>query len=417
MGMTENRIENLLKKLTERRAALIAKSDASNDVAELRSVNAEIQEINTYLSDLRQSETVDERTQTVNGVETRGESLKFVQGEGFKAAEERGGADYSKLLETREKAGKDLKEKRAVPSPFGIFGELRAVTVGTGTSIVVPKTFSQTINQDFNKVSSLIDSVAYLSLDGGESFRQPYVTGIDVGNYTAEGSDTADAETHFNYVDINKAKVTAYAELTEELFKLPNAAYADEVFRNIRNSMRMLITKEILVGAGNTNQMVGIFSNKATAIDSDTDLGLKNIDDTTLDQIVFSYGGDEDVETPAVLILNKADLLAFAKVRTSTTLRYYSINSNGNTGDINGVPFIINSACKPLTGKTTTAGDYCMAYGNLSNYQLVEFSPMEVKTSDDYRFKAGMTAYRGTSFIGGNVVKKNGFLRIKKAAS
>lgn len=414
-------VKNLIQKLEERRAALVAQSEASTDIAEVRSIHAQIQQINSDLSDFKamagDAAATDERTQAVNGVESRAESPKFVQGAGFKSVEERGGFDYGKLIEMREKAGLDLKEKRAVAAPFGVFGELRAVTIGSGTEIVVPRTFSPTINNDFNAVSSLIDSVAHLSLNGGESFRQPYITGIDTGNYTGEGSDAAEAETHFDYVDINKAKVTAYAELSEELFKLPNAAYADTVFQNIRNSMRLLLTKEILIGAGNTNQMVGIFSDKAKAIDSDTDLELKKIDDTTLDEIVYHYGGDEYIETPAVLILNKADLLAFAKVRTSTTLRYYAIESNGNTGNINGVPFIINSACKQLTGATTEAGAYCMAYGNLSNYQLVEFSPMEVKVSDDFKFRQGMTAYRGETFVGGNVAKKNGFLRIKKATS
>ena len=414
--------KKMIQQLEERRAALVKCSNASTDIAEVRSIFEQLQTINADIDGFKKlaadSFTADERTQTVNGVESRGESPKFVQGTGFVTTDERSAADtYGKIFETREKAGLDLKERRAVSAPFGVFGELRAVTVGDGTEIVVPKTFSPTINTDFNAVSSLIDSVAHLSLNGGESFRQPYVTGIDVGNYTDEGSETQEAETHFSYVDINKAKVTAYAELTKELFKLPNAAYADAVFQNIRNSMRMLLTKEILVGAGNTNQLVGIFSANATAIDSETDLDIKKIDDTTLDEIVFSYGGSEDVETPAVLILNKVDLSAFAKVRTSTTLRYYDIQSQGNFGTINGVPFIINSACSAISGKTTATGDYCMAYGNLSNYQLVEFSPMEVAMSDDYKFRQGMTAYRGEVFCGGNVVKKNGFLRIKKAAS
>lgn len=425
MSKAENIVTKMIQQLTARRAELVARSDASTDVAEVRSIYEQLQKVNSDIAELEQAKAddaaaKDERTITVNGadnLEKRGEVMKFVQGEGFKAAVERGLTDsLSEEVKTREKAGTDLKEKRAVAAPFGVFGELRAVTIGTGTEIVVPRVFSPTINTDFNAVSSLIDSVAHLSLNGGESYRQPYVAGIDVGNYTGEGADTPEAETHFAYVDINKAKVTAYAELTEELFKLPNAAYADAVFQNIRNSMRMLLTKEILVGAGNTNQLVGIFSDKATAIDSGTDLDIKQIDDTTLDKIVYTYGGSEDVETPAVLILSKTDLLAFAKVRTSTTLRYYSIESQGNFGTINGVPFIINSACNAISGKTTVAGDYCMAYGNPSNYQLVEFSPMEVKMSDDFKFRQGMTAYRGVAFVGGNVVKKNGFLRIKKAA-
>ena len=185
--------------------------------------------------------------------------------------------------------------------------------------------------------------------------------------------------------------------------------------------MRKLLTKEILIGAGGTNQIVGIFSDKATAIDASTDIELSQITDTTLDEILFRYGGDEEVEDPAVLILNKLDLLAFSKVRTSTKQKFYDIQLNGNGGTISGVPFIINSACKSLMTAAdkggAATGDYCMAYGSLSNYLLVEFSPMEVKRSDDYKFREGMTAFRGNCFFGGQVVRKNGFIRIKKASA
>ncbi len=408
-------MEELIKKYEERRAALLAQSEASNDVEELRGLQKQIQDLNADIEELKKVKPTDERTATVNDAAEKrdADSQKFVQGKGFVPAENRN-VDYSKILETREKAGQDLKEKRAVKSPLGIFGELRAVTVGDGASIIVPKSYSSTINPEFNVVSSLIDNVAYLSLNGGESFSQGYVDEVPTGDYTAEGANAATADTKFAYAQINKSKITAYSEVTEELLKLPNANYADVVFENIRKAMRRKITQQILLGGGNTNQLVGIFSDKATAIDSSTDLALATIDDTTLDEIVFRYGGDEDVESPAVLILSKEDLLEFAKVRTSTTLRYYTISSNGNTGTINGVPFIINSACQSLTKAGTAAGAYCMAYGHLTNYQLVEFSPMEVKTSEDYKFQEGMTAYRGNVFCGGNVVKKNGFLRITK---
>ena len=139
--------------------------------------------------------------------------------------------------------------------------------------------------------------------------------------------------------------------------------------------------------------------------------------DTTLDEIVFNYGGSEEVEGTAVLILNKLDLLAFAKVRTTTKEKFYDIKSNGNTGFINGIPYLINSACAALTQQATEGGSYCMAYGNLKNYKLVEFSATEVKRSTDYKFKEGMIANRGVTMIGGNVVRKNGFIRIKKAAT
>lgn len=430
-------MEKIIKRLEQRKAELTARAEQSTDVDELRRIHQQLVTINEDLAQLieaqakateeQQSEPTDERTAAINDPNSIiiGRSADFIQGKGFIPVGESRDKNLDSALEQREKAGNELKENRAVKSPLSTFGELRAVTVtpatGQPATIVVPSAYGSTINPDFPVVSSLVDAVAHLSLNGGESFRQPYITGIDAGDYTNEGANAAEAETHFAYVDINRTKVTAYAELTEELEKLPAAAYADEVFKNIRTSMRKLLTKEILIGAGGTNQIVGIFSDKATAIDASTDIELSQITDTTLDEILFRYGGDEEVEDPAVLILNKLDLLAFSKVRTSTKQKFYDIQINGNGGTISGVPFIINSACKSLMTATdkggAAVGDYCMAYGSLSNYLLVEFSPMEVKRSDDYKFRQGMIAFRGNCFFGGQVVRKNGFIRIKKASA
>ena len=431
-------MEQQIKNLEKRKAELTAQSDKCEDVNELRAINKQLATINESLTALRDAQSKittnqppidgDGRTAavTADDATTRSSGApKFIPGKGFIPAGESRDKSLDSALEQREKAGAALKENRAVKSPLSTFGELRAVTVtpasGQPATIVVPSAYSSTINPDFPVVSSLVDAVAHLSLNGGESFRQPYITGIDAGDYTNEGANAAEAETHFEYVDITRTKVTAYAEISKELEKLPNAPYADVVFQNIRTSMRKLLTKEILVGAGGTNQIVGIFSDQATAIDASTDLELSQITDTTLDEILFRYGGDEEVEDSAVLILNKLDLLAFSKVRTSTKQKFYDIQLNGNGGTISGVPFIINSACKSLMTATdkggANTGDYCMAYGSLSNYLLVEFSPMVVKRSDDYKFRQGMTAFRGTCFFGGQVVRKNGFIRIKKASA
>lgn len=429
--------KKIIETLESRKNDLMAKVTTSEDFAELKSIYSQIDAINKDLTALRSAqaeyeairiknnptdeELIEESRRTLDNPNAPivGRSADYIQGKGFIPAENRGAVMYDSEFEKREQAGKELKENRAVKSPLGPFGELRTVTVGSGSSILVPNHYSTTINPAFNSVSSLVDSVTHLSLDGGESFKQAYVTNIGSGSYTAEGANAAEAETSFDYADINRTKITAYSEVTKELQKLPNTAYADTVFQNIRTSMRQVLSKEIMVGQGGQNQIVGIFSSEAKAIDSSTDLNLSGIDDKTLDEILFNYGGNEDVESPAVLVLNKKDLLAFAKVRTSTKQKFYDItlSGNGNTGNINGVPFIINSACKALSLSGTSAAEYCMAYGNLSNYQLVEFSPMTVEKSDDYKFRQGMTAYRGEAFMGGNVVKKNGFLRVKKAAS
>lgn len=289
-----------------------------------------------------------------------------------------------------------------------------AVTVGSGT-VVVPKYTASDIKPTFNEVSSLIDRVGYKELKGGESYRQPYILGYGTGDYTLEGADYATAEPTFGYADINKTKVTAYAEDPEEVLKLPDADYDGEVVKGITVATRKKLTREILVGTGAANRLVGIFSAAAAAIDPATDKGFSAIDATTLDEIIFSYGGDEEVEDAAVLILNKKDLKAFARLRTADGKKIYNVVTNGNTGTIDGIPFIINSACKAISDASTVAGDYSMAYGPLSQYQLTVFSDLDVQRSTDYKFKQGMIAHRGSIFAGGNVVSKNGFLRVKKS--
>lgn len=306
-------------------------------------------------------------------------------------------------LETSEKRGQALMENRAV-------------TVGSG-NVVLPKHSATDIRPTFNEVSTLIDRVSSKTLKGGESYQQPYIKSYGEGDYTTEGNDYNTSETTFGYADITKAKVTAYSEDTEELQKLPAADYDAEVMKGITVATRKKLTREILIGTGATNRLAGIFSAAATAIDSATDLEISAIDASTLDEIVYSYGGDEDVEDAAVLILNKLDLKAFAKLRTSDGKKVYNVVSQGNSGTIDGVPFIINSACKAISDAKTTAGQYNMAYGPLSNYQLTIFSDMDVQRSTDFKFKQGMIAHRGSVFAGGNVISKNGFLRVKKAAT
>ena len=299
-----------------------------------------------------------------------------------------------------EKRGRDLKENRTV-------------TVGS-SNILLPKHQASDIRPTFNEVSSLIDRVSIKPLVGGESYQQPYIEGYGTGDYTLEGADYASAEATFAYVDINKAKVTAYAEDTEEVQKLPAAAYDAEVMKGITLAARKKISREILVGNGATNRLAGIFSAAATAIDAATDLALAEIDETTLDEIIYTFGGDENVEDAAVLILNKVDLKSFATLRDADGKKIYDVKSNGNTGTIDGIPFIINSACYAVSATATIAGQYCMAYGPLSNYLMTVFSDMDVQRSTDYLFKKGMIAHRGSIFIGGNVISKNGFLRVKK---
>lgn len=65
----------------------------------------------------------------------------------------------------------------------------------------------------------------------------------------------------------------------------------------VSKSVRIKITKQILVGTGATNTIAGIFSTATNAIDPATDLKISKITNTTLDEIIFKFGGDEVLKT------------------------------------------------------------------------------------------------------------------------
>jgi HK97 family phage major capsid protein len=418
--------EKLLKLIADKEARKkeIGKAiDKSEDAAEVRKMMVEITAINDEVDELRAAVTEIEAQEALEAKgkdpEKKGKDLEDDEPESRGAPQVPQGAfkplgtyrmenQNPNALESREAEALEAAEKRGNDIKEG-----RSVTIAT-TGIITPTHQSSDIRSTFNEVSSLIDGVAHKPLPGGESFKQPYIAGYGTGDYTNEGENYAEAEPTFGYAEINKTKVTAYAEDTEELNKLTAADYDGEVQKGVRIASRKKITREILIGTGATGRLVGIFSSNATAIDADTDITIAEIDEMTLDEIMFSYGGDEDVEDAAVLILNKADLKAFAQLRTADGKKIHTIVSKGNYGTIDGVPYIINSACKAISSDATTAGQYAMAYGPLSNYLLAIFSEMEVARSTDYKFKQGMIAHRSSVFVGGNVISKNGFLRVKK---
>ena len=295
----------------------------------------------------------------------------------------------------------------------------------TSEGVLVPTRYGTDLTPTWNEVSSIIDLVRIFPRIGGEAFERSYVRGYGEGQEVADDANYHESDTEFGFVRIGKSKATVYTEEDEGVLKLPDIDYDAEIVNGVRTALRKRIARQILVGPGTANRLTGIFASnyssstdpKAGAIDPATDLQLAAIDDGTLDEIVFSYGGEEDVESGAALILNKQDLKAFAKLRDSNGNRIHTISYNGNTGLIDGVPFIINSACGVLSGAGTTPDTYCMAYGHLSNYGLAIFSDIDIQRSTDYKFRSGQVAHRGSVYVGGNVIKWNGFVRVKKATS
>ena len=329
-------------------------------------------------------------------------------GDGASAAGKKEDGDDPKDAAT--KRGEALKAKKKVQYKNTL----------TSSSTVLTKHTAEDVKPTFNDTSSLIDRVKVVPLPGGESYKRGFEKGNGTGGYSAEGADYTSAEPTFGYAEMNKTKVTAYCEEPEEIVKLSPSDYDRVIEGSSERAVRKFISREILVGTGASGHLTGIFHVPSSAandiIDRNTDIAVAEIDEDTLDEIIYGFGGDEEVEDVAVLILNKADLKAFATCRKTNGDKAYTVVNRGNTGTIDGVPYIINSACKAISASTTSTGDYAMAYGPLSNYELPVFSDMDVQHSTEFKFKQGQIAHRADIFVGGNVAAWNGFLRVKKAA-
>ena len=293
--------------------------------------------------------------------------------------------------------------------------EGRTITVAAD-EILLPNHVDTTLAPyPFQEVSTLVDKVKVVNLKGGETYTKSFVKSHGTAGLTTEGQAYTETEPEFGYATISKVKMTAYTEITEELEKLPAIDYQAEVVKNINVSLRKKLSQQLLLGAGTTNTFKGIFSDACEALEDSEDLELTTIDENTLDDIIFAYGGDEEVEGGAVLILNKNDLRAFARLRTAEGRKVHTIDYKNST--IDGIPYIINSNCKAITDTATEAGDYAMAYGALTNYEVAIFSGVDIAKSTDYKFKDGIICYKASVFTGGNVIGYDGFLRIKKGTT
>ncbi len=314
------------------------------------------------------------------------------------------------VIDNRTKIDKEKLEQRAAS-----LRESRVIQVSSEEILLPDHTASGLAPVPFAQVSTLVDRVNVINLNGGETYKKSFVKNNGIAGTTLEGQPYSETEPAFGYLTISKVKITAYTEITEELEKLPAIPYQAEVLRNINISLKKKISEQILRGAGTTNTFTGIFSDAAVALAEKAPLEIEAITDSTLDDIMFAYGGDEEVEGGAVLILNKNDLRAFAGLKTQEGRKVHTIDYVNKT--IDGIPYIINSHCKAIADSNTAAGEYGIAYGALKNYEVPIFSSVEIGKSTDYKFKDGIISYKASVFTGGNVVGYNGFLRIKKKAA
>ena len=421
-----------IQEIENKRKEFLEKISDAKDLKEIEELKRAIEDFNKEVESEDKTEKADEpkeKEETATEEKEPEEDKKEIS----KAEERSLIRDVENLennsikVEVRGMDEKEIKEieKRGLDLKNGDEVEVRSVTVSS-EKLLVPKKYSNTITEAFQSVSGVIGRVHTLPLNGGESYSVPFEKSKGEGDYTDEAGNYADVDLDTDYVETGRAKITAYSEITEEAIKLPDADYATLVERNVRTAILKKLGAQLVVGQGGANQIKGIYNADTKVLptgEGTADIELKGIDADTLNTLVFAYGGDESVEDEAEIVLTKKDVEAFAKVKTDDGKFVYNVTRNGQRGTIAykegglSVPYTINSACKSLSGANTQVGDFTIIYGSFNDFELPMFSNLVIKKSEDYKFKQGMTAYKGSVIVGGTVKRYKGFVRVKKANS
>lgn len=441
-----NKLQKLMEKKKELRGRIDeAKTDKELDEieTELRKVNMQITEEKERIEEEKRSGSyIDEngqskRTQMVNSDENddpdnnpEKRSAEYTPGVGFRTVD---GADFNDEKEFRnvgnEKVTLTELEKRGEIWK-GNNREERAVVLDD--TILIPKHKSNTVNAlPFNEVSSILDLVKITPFPNGNSYEVPFEYETDEADYTEEveaggtGGDYHEVGVKFDSSKIKKAKVTTYSEISKEFLKTPSANYAERVQVNVVKSIYKKIAKDIVVGAGGDNAIQGILTQPAKVQNDkgqqrdnrviDKDIELSELDGNTINDIVFSYGGDNDVEEGQVLLMHKMTLNEFSKMRDGNGNKIYDIKTYGSTFTIDGIRGVFSAHIKPFS--QATQGEYFMAYGSPQAYELALFGNIEVEESIHYKFRQGLISYRADEFIGGNLTAYKSWIRVKKGAA
>lgn len=339
--------------------------------------------------------------------------------------------DSRKVIATMENRNETIKgdmEKRAETfkkeSAVRISAdETRSMLISSG-EIATPTKVGG-ISDPLASVSSIVDMVTVEDMAGCGAYKQAYIKAWQDAAAGTEGSAANADDLDVGIVNINPQIINVITYVSKEIRKQTPLQYLSKVQEGAAIALKKKIAGDIIGGNGST-AIYGIYN----AVDKDNDAMIQTVEvsaigATTLRDIVFAYGGNDNLfgGEGVVLNLNKKDLIAFGDVRSETTLQaVYEIipdGTNPNTGIIKdgglSVKYCINANCAAFVDADVNAKT--MIVGDPKNYKLGLFGDYEITVSEDYKFAEGLLAVRGEVTCGGNVIKGNGFVVVKKVAA
>ena len=310
----------------------------------------------------------------------------------------------------------------------------KSVTLATGT-LAQPTGAGTNIRDPLgNGVGAIIDQVYVQDLTGMASYLEPYVisefdaSGADVA--TAAGTArTASSDPTYGVAKISPYELTTTSYVDRNISRLTPANYYAKTFAMAMRALRRDTVKMIFNGDGQStnNDMFGIKTAKNVAGSTIfSTLNVTAVDADLLTNLMFAYGGDEELGGNCRLYLNKADLLALGKLRgTNEKRRLFDIvpdAGNPNTGTIREggtiVPYSIASNLTALSSSSAgSSAIQTLVYGDPLNYELGLFGDYTVRVDESVKAVERMLTILGDAMVGGNLIVDKGFVVATVAAT
>ncbi len=303
------------------------------------------------------------------------------------------------IAEKREAFFKALREKTLTFEARGILSSDTPFVTGadgvTGIKDVAP---------------SLVDFVEIAEKPGQASEKATYDkdSGAEFAAH-APGTTIAASDPELGIVELPVYEMAVLTEVDNSALENPNVDIEDFVHRKLIQAWRRKLSA--LIANGDTTKFYGI----SNAVDSKSNSMVESVTLTAIDEdaltalIMGATGSADEIPGDSILVLTKAQLKEFGKVRGSDKKKVYTFQrnpQNANTGIISdggmSARYIL---CSSLPANT-------MLFGKGLGYRLNLYSDLKVDYSSDVDFKNNMTAFRGVARVGGNVIEYKSWAKV-----
>lgn len=396
----EKRLKEILKRATE----ILAEMDGEVTEERMAELEAEQKELEKEKDFIERKMNVQGRLRELSKEERKPEAGP----EGDSAEERAAKAKETGKLEI------DVTELR------GHMGTMsRAVTIANG-NLTKPVGTGNTIRDNMDGVSSIVDQVYSSDLTGCAAFEEAYIKTESEASEREDGTANTASEPTFGIAKIQPVLINVTSYVSKNIQRVNPLAYEEKVKSMAIKALRRKVANLIANGDGKTFYGIKTAENTdGEKIYKTYEVDKTEINAGTLREITFQYGGNEELGANARLFLTKEDLAAFGAVRgTNEKKAIYEITAdsdNANTGTIKDggtiVPYTIMSGLTSLSKATQGAkAVQTMLYGDPGNFELGLFGTYSVEVSRDYKFAEGLLTIMGEVMIGGNLIVGEGFV-------